>query len=234
MIIVYRYNDLMKYILPLALAFVFTTRLYSITKNEQKLIYAVENYEIETIRTLIEDGVSPSVKDAYGKTAIHYSIKSWTGDALEILLKSKYANVNIRDNYAMTPLHYSFKTSTSEIAFMLIERGANLNMLGIKDETYLHYAALAGFTDVAEFLVKKKKIFYANTLYVNVSTKGGKTPLHYAVYGGNIETVKFLVENGAKPDRQNLDGETPEYIAVLKGFDDIVYYLEAQKKIKGY
>lgn len=234
MIIVYRYNDLMKYILSLALAFIFTTHLYSITKKEQKLIYAVENYEIETIRTLIEEGVSPSVKDAYGKTAIHYSIKSWTGDVLEILLQSKYADVNIRDNYAMTPLHYSFKTCTSEIAFMLIEYGANLNMLGIENETYLHYAALAGFTDVAEFLVEKKKIFYPNTLYVNVPTKGGKTPLHYAVYGGNIETVKFLVENGAKIDRQNLDGKTPEYIGILNGFDDIVYYLEVQKKIKDY
>ena len=39
---------------------------------------------------------------------------------------------------------------------------------------------------------------------------GGNTPLHYAAFKGNKESVQLLLEKGAKLDLPNKDGRYPE------------------------
>ena len=67
--------------------------------------------------------------------------------------------------------------------------------------------------------VKKKVKQGAN---VNVqSEQEGVTPLLYAVQNNNIDLVKFLLKNKAKPNIKAFDGYTPLLLAVELGYADI-------------
>ena len=50
----------------------------------------------------------------------------------------------------------------------------------------------------------------------------GRTPLHYAAEGGNIDVVKLLLEHGADPNVKNNFDETPLHYAAEGGHLDVV------------
>jgi hypothetical protein len=66
-------------------------------------------------------------------------------------------------------------------------------------------------------LMKNKKLIH--------QTHNGRSALHIAALSNQLETVMFLVENGAKIDVKLSGGETPLYFAVLKNRNKIVDYL---------
>ena len=57
------------------------------------------------------------------------------------------------------------------------------------------------------------------------------TPLHYAVLGGNEETVRFLVSRGAQVQASNAFQETPLHWACKEGNLSIVRFLLQQNAI---
>ncbi len=60
---------------------------------------------------------------------------------------------------------------------------------------------------------------------VNVIDGFGNTPLHWAVYNGNIEVVRFLVENKSSLTILNDLGKTPLHVAAELGYADIARVL---------
>ncbi|KFY42964.1 hypothetical protein V494_02145 [Pseudogymnoascus sp. VKM F-4513 (FW-928)] len=60
---------------------------------------------------------------------------------------------------------------------------------------------------------------------VNTRDYVGRTPLHLAVMNGNVDTVKILVDNGAKIIARLLDGRCALHIAAQLGHVDIVKIL---------
>jgi len=44
---------------------------------------------------------------------------------------------------------------------------------------------------------------------------GGETLLHYAAYGGHLNVVEFLLEHGADPNVQGVEGNAPPLPALL-------------------
>lgn len=53
----------------------------------------------------------------------------------------------------------------------------------------------------------------------------GKTALHTAVRNGNVEAVKFLLQNGADPSRLDNDDSTPLHLALFKEHVDVLSIL---------
>jgi ankyrin repeat protein len=43
----------------------------------------------------------------------------------------------------------------------------------------------------------------------NIRDYGGETLLHYAAYGGHLNVVEFLLERGADPNVQGVEGNAP-------------------------
>ncbi|WP_342264737.1 ankyrin repeat domain-containing protein [Spiroplasma endosymbiont of Clivina fossor] len=58
------------------------------------------------------------------------------------------------------------------------------------------------------------------------------TLLHYAVWKNNIEFVRLLLDNGANPDYQDKDGETPLHLASFYGYTNIVRELLTNQNSK--
>ena len=68
---------------------------------------------------------------------------------------------------------------------------------------------------------------------VNAENSIGWSPLHMAAHQGKLEIVKFLVQNGSYvKDKLNRTPLSPLDYASLKGHEDIVKYLENQKKVE--
>jgi len=70
---------------------------------------------------------------------------------------------------------------------MLLDNGADVNIVNKDNRTPLHFAAQEGHCGVMEDIVNKKANIQAKDI-------DGKTPLHDAAFGGHIDAVKMLQE----------------------------------------
>ena len=82
-------------------------------------------------------------------------------------------------------------------------------------KTDIWRAAEMGATSVVQELLKAGA-------KPNVLTKRKKTPLHYAVTGGNLECVQMLLKNGADKTLQDDSDKTP--LDYVKMFNDETKY----------
>ena len=80
-----------------------------------------------------------------------------------------------------------------------LEEGVALNDLrNPQGDSLLHMAANAGQDDVIHLLVKQGK------MNVNQRNQQSITPMHQAVYGNHVTTVKLLSELGASMEARDI------------------------------
>ena len=87
--------------------------------------------------------------------------------------------------------------------------GESLDSFG--NETAIHLASLCGDAKQVSKLISQKKAS------ANKCNSRDFTPLHWAIIGGDRDTVQLLLNNGADARYQNLWGETPLHWAARKG-----------------
>jgi len=82
------------------------------------------------------------------------------------------------------------------------------------------------------------KWFLKHPAIVHAADAKGETLMHCAVFGGNVEVMKFLKDKGAKIDAriknpgQSLDDDMPIHIAAVNGhYDAVKWLLEQDKKL---
>ena len=85
---------------------------------------AAQQNRIDIVKWLIENGANPNTKDKMHNTALHFASKTGSQQVLKYLIEYG-ANLNAKDKEENTPLHFAF---SPEVAFLLIENGANLSM----------------------------------------------------------------------------------------------------------
>lgn len=83
----------------------------------------------------------------------------------------------------------------------------------------LHLAAGQGELAMCRYLVEELRVD------INAIHDGGETPLAYAINGANINTVKYLLDHGAYPDKVDDKGFTSLHIAAEDGYCNIVELL---------
>ncbi|KAL6634314.1 hypothetical protein ACP70R_026985 [Stipagrostis hirtigluma subsp. patula] len=83
----------------------------------------------------------------------------------------------------------------------------------------LHVAAGRGRMSVCAYLVEELKVD------VDAADESGDTPLACAVRRGTVDTVKYLLDHDANPDKPDRKGSTPLHLAAAGGNCDIVKLL---------
>ena len=102
----------------------------------------------------------------------------------------------------------------------LIECGADINAVNENGRTALFSAIYQNNTDIALYLIEKgAKCELEDILMSNF------TLLHYACFQGNFTLVKALLEKKCDPNAIAASCESAVYIAVTKGYLDIVSLL---------
>lgn len=61
------------------------------------------------------------------------------------------------------------------------------------------------------FVTRNPDLFFFSMIPI------GATPLIYAVLGGIVYTVSYLLDHGANPDKPNEQGRAPLHLAVEQG-----------------
>ena len=115
-------------------------------------------------------------------------------------------------------MHDAISKNNVEIAKLLIEHGADVNVTDILDNTPLDDAISKNNTEIAKLLIE----YGAD---INVKGDYGKTPLHDAISKNNVEIAKLLIEHGADVNVKDYIGYTLLGYAVSNNNAEIVKLL---------
>ena len=131
------------------------------------------------------------------QTILHNSCESANLEAVQIALRQPYIDVNARDMYQQTPLIVLAKNAKPEyvdcdrIALVLIDSGANVNVIDRESCMALHYAIVNCQHVLVALLIKSG--CSSNSPHVD----GSKTPLTALFLTRDYLNLKLMIEAGA-------------------------------------
>ena len=214
--------------------------------KEKILLNAIKAKDLDSIRQCLQNGTTQSALDKalcsacsnYGSSLYGFD-KNEMYNIIELLIKNG-ANVNT----ALSSVIYydSYDWNLVRILKILVENGANVNTICGTDfvDAFSFFCLVYSRLQSVKYLVSKgininAKGQNGNTLLMNATSysawvyKYNPNVLDYKEYDEQIskeilETVKFLVENGAYINARNNDGETALHCAT-KGELSVVKFL---------
>jgi ankyrin repeat protein len=168
-------------------------------------------------KLLLAAGADPNVEvdDGYpgGRRVVLQTAVGWGNIEIMKALLAAGAKVDHVDKSGQQPIHTAAARGSIEAAKVLLATGARVDaeiksneMDWMNGRQPLHIAAFHGNTATVEFLISMGAD-------VNAKDASGSTAVKTVVYGGcnaeRINTLKLLIESGAKPDLADRDGRTP-------------------------
>uniref|UniRef100_A0AAX7VRS1 Ankyrin 1, erythrocytic b n=1 Tax=Astatotilapia calliptera TaxID=8154 RepID=A0AAX7VRS1_ASTCA len=203
----------------------------------------------ELVKLLLEHKASPDSATTAGHTPLHIAAREGHVQTIRILLDAGAEQIKMTKK-GFTPLHVASKYGKVDVAELLLERGANPNAAGKNGLTPLHVAVHHNNLDVVRLLVSKGGSAHSTArvrcshisafkLYagrIAMSTflflfcpcfflQNGYTPLHIAAKQNQMEVASCLLQNGASPNSESLQGITPLHLASQEGRPDMVALL---------
>ena len=173
--------------------------------ESKSLIKAVQTNNINKVNELLQQGIDPNMrsKRKYNDSEENSYIKK--GDPL-LIIATRNNNV--------------------DMVRLLLQYGADPDIVDEYHRTALSWAAFE-YVEILEILLKFKKrssgrISYANP---NISDYDGVTPLMHAAFAEGNETVKLLLEHGAKVNQKNIQGHTALSYAYSSGNEESIKLL---------
>jgi len=174
-------------------------------------IYALHGKDSKVLQMLFDYGAYYDKKSQNGLSVINFAILNEKTTLLEYILKNHlFSDIEEKDNYGRTPLQYAcIKSHNSENIKLLLEYGANKDVITLKGETLLHLAVWNKDCIALKYILE-------NHLFGDIEVKDnyGRTPLQYAcTKSHNSENIKLLLEYGANKDIITSKGETLLHLA---------------------
>ena len=220
--------------------FILLSRTYT------PLIVALTNGHIDAFTFLIDKGADVNLQDHQGYTALHRAVESKNFGAVGCLvLLNKGADVNLQDHQGYTALHYAVKRKNFDTVSCLVHNGADVNLFTSYKHTPLMLACKSHNMEAINFLLNKgadvnlqdrdgkSALHFAssdicywliqNLADVNMCDNHNCTPLMQASSKSDVKKVAMLIENGAKVDLQDVDGNTALHRAVLNSYGSHVH-----------
>ena len=118
----------------------------------------------------------------------------------------------------LSSLHIAAIKGQTQIAKLLVQHGAAVDMCDHGGCTPLYWACISGHTAIVKLLLQRHTD-------VNICTSGGETPLHWACISGHTASVKLLLEHHADVNISTSGGWTPLFWACAFGHTVIVKLL---------
>ncbi|KAJ8380110.1 hypothetical protein SKAU_G00008880 [Synaphobranchus kaupii] len=115
---------------------------------------AALNGDLERVRSFLQKGTSPNVRDQAGYTALHYASRAGNECVCELLLDGG-ACASPQTRGGATPLHRSAYCGHLGVVRLLLDRGADPLLCDDDSSSPLHKAAEQGHVEVCELLLQR-------------------------------------------------------------------------------
>ncbi|XP_053359385.1 ankyrin repeat domain-containing protein 39 isoform X2 [Clarias gariepinus] len=110
--------------------------------------------DLERVRSLLQKGTDPNMKDQAGYTALHYASRAAHQSVCELLLDHG-ACANSQTHGGATALHRAAYCGHINVVKLLLNRGANPGLTDDDGSTPLHKAAEQGHLETCVVLVNR-------------------------------------------------------------------------------
>ncbi|XP_048259222.1 inversin-B-like [Haliotis rufescens] len=187
----------------------------------------------ECLEILIDHDADLSTPDKHKARPIHYAAqiardgfntqgKEDSTQVLRLLLQHQVP-YDITDKDGRQPLLWAASAGNPPACKILVEAGADPNVVDNDGLTALHCAASRGHTSCMETLLSDCKA------KVDPEDRNNCTPLFYAITLGNIDCMKMLVQHRADTAHVDNKGRSPAHCAALKGSQEALRVLLKNK-----
>jgi len=160
------------------------------TDGSTALAWAVRKDDLETVNALIRNGADVKTANRYGVAPLSLACINGNAAIVEVLLKAG-ADPNTAMPRGETALMTAARTGKVAAVKALLAHGADVNFKeSQRDQTALMWAAADGNTATVDELIE-------HGADIRAHTKGGFTPLLFAVREGRIGATLSLIKAGA-------------------------------------
>ena len=183
---------------------------------DARLLLAVETDNQPQIERLVAELVENEAVDE----AFHYSVSHGHHEAAQIL--SEYLNdINVVLDFYGTPLQHAINAGYLELAHtLLVQRGANPNLVAQSGHSPLMDAIRLGYHDFAHTLLD----YGADASYLSQGYSTSIRALNEAIMSGNLELTRRIIEVIGDVNRRTR-GRLPMLIATSHGNIDMLQLL---------
>jgi hypothetical protein len=187
----------------------------SILMPESSLHKAARDGNRHEIEALINEGLNVNETGAQGTSRLQPTRRCWRRNASARVMRLGLNRVSARLLTGRTALHRALGGGFTECAQLLIEEGADPNIVDALKRTSLHWAAMGP----APHNVECCALVFAHgdgSGMLAKTTKSGSTPLHSAAGTNKPEVVRFLVGKGADQAAKDEDNMTAYDLAKVR------------------
>ena len=185
---------------------------------------------------------------------LYYAALCGFHDIAERLIDKSPQQVNTVGGYYMSPLAAALAMEHFNVAQLIYERGADIDVRGYHGRTLLFGASARGHPEIVQWLLHRgadpnlssKRDGYWTALHwvaaqvdnpivtqmllqhnadPNIQDSGGETPLHLASSRGESGVTQLLLEHGVDVNARRKDGATPLHLASSCGWLEVARLL---------
>ncbi|XP_062711319.1 uncharacterized protein LOC134289472 isoform X2 [Aedes albopictus] len=197
-----------------------------VNKFGKSLIHsAAGGGKLGTVKMLIDDyAVDINAQDFDGNTPLHYAAHFSTWVVVKMLIIAYSMDYKIVNKFGKSLIHSAVAGGKLETVKMLIDDYASdANKQDNDGNTPLLLAAKCRNWEMVKMLIDKDSKYSAN---YRIANKHGKTVIHLATMGGNMEIVNMLRDDyAADVNVQDNDGNTPLHYAAENSMWEMVNIL---------
>ena len=203
------------------------------TLTEDDYLRAAKDGNLGKVKECINNGMDKDAKDKYGCTALHKASGNGHLEIVQYLIETGHVDKEAKSNDGETALHYATRNGHLKIVQYLVETDR-------VDKEVRNNIGQSAY-DIAMANSKREVVRYLQNLRSNpsnvtpqqprVETSTSKPPaptvkdFFNAAKEGNLDQVKYCVNNGIDKDAKDNDKWTTLHYATWKGHLEIVQYL---------
>eukprot|EP01119_Soliformovum_irregulare_P022793 TRINITY_DN785_c0_g1_i2.p1 TRINITY_DN785_c0_g1~~TRINITY_DN785_c0_g1_i2.p1 ORF type:complete len:823 (+),score=257.04 TRINITY_DN785_c0_g1_i2:1050-3518(+) len=171
---------------------------------------ACYNGHTDCLKELHERGADLHAKDGDKSTPLHYCAYGGHIASAQYLLSQKENDANEQAKEGATPLHHACSQGFHELAKLLIQHGAKVDVKDQLGGTPLISATYNGHLECV-------KVLLSNKSNVNATDKEGAGALHKAAFLGNIKILEALLKSGANVNAVDEEKSTALHKSCFNG-----------------